>query len=52
MSLITQKMGQIFGHSVKKNQQLFISKSLGVINFLNEGLQPRFFAEKMTGQKR
>jgi hypothetical protein len=52
MSLIAEKIGQIFEHAIKKSQ-LFISKSSGVrYKFFNEALQPGFFAEKMTVQKR
>jgi hypothetical protein len=51
MSLIAQKIGQIFENSVKKNQ-LFISNGSGVIIFLMKLWNPAFFAKKMTGQKR
>jgi hypothetical protein len=47
MSLIAQKIGQIFGNSVKKINYLHISNGSGVIIFLIK-LQPRFFAKKMT----
>jgi hypothetical protein len=49
MSLVAQKVGQIFGNSVKKNQ-LFISNGSGVINFLSPAT--RLFCEKnYIGQK-
>jgi hypothetical protein len=48
MSLMAQKIGQIFENAIKKNQ-LFISNGSGVsYTFFNEALQPRFFAKKMT----
>jgi hypothetical protein len=50
MSLIGQKIGQIFGNSIKKNQ-LFISNGSGVMHFLMKPCNPAFFAKKMTGQK-
>jgi hypothetical protein len=41
MSGIAQKIVQIFGNSVKKNQ-LLISNSSGVINFLMDSCNPAF----------
>jgi hypothetical protein len=50
MSLVAQKVGQIFGNSVKKNQ-LFISNGSGVINFLIKSCNPTFLRKKLYGSK-
>jgi hypothetical protein len=51
MSLIAQKIGQIFGNSVEKIQLCIYFQWFRSYNFFNEALQLRFFAKKMTGQK-
>jgi hypothetical protein len=51
MSPMAQKIGQAFTNPIQKNQ-LFVSNGSGVISLFNKILQPRFFAKKMTGQKR
>jgi hypothetical protein len=47
MSLVAQKIGQIFRNSIKKSIIYF----QWFRSFFNEALQPQFLAEKMTGQK-
>jgi hypothetical protein len=50
MSLIAQKIGQIFGNSVRKKSIAYF-QWFRSYNFFNEALQLRFFAKKMTDQK-
>jgi hypothetical protein len=45
-----EKIGQIFEHSLKKNQ-LFISKSSGGINFLMKPCNPPFLCGKNDRSK-
>jgi hypothetical protein len=46
ISLMAQKIGQVFSNSTKKKKIIFDGSR--VIKFVNEALQPRFFAKKMT----
>jgi hypothetical protein len=49
--LIAQKIGQIFGHSVKKKIIIYL-QWFRSYTFFNEALQHRFFAKKnYIGQK-
>jgi hypothetical protein len=44
---MAEKIGQVFGFSIKKKSIIYF-RWFKSYKFVNEGLQPRFFAKKMT----
>jgi hypothetical protein len=51
MSPMAQKISQAFTNPIQK-KSIICFKWFRSYKFINETLQPRFFAKKMTGQKR